>query len=300
METRKIRIGNDIRLAVDLRQYIFKGLPEREVYNPESEEFENIDQNPYVNKQYEVYYPNQYENNGNATVNFKPDGTPICIRNVKAFIINTTQQNKYLEKIKNATRFINRFPIEPCLECFHATPYDVCNSGYPTWRAYPRNHCFMPYCGFGVTPAWDSIYRPMPMRNDTEYMASVMATKDQNVVEVSFPARAQMYKGVYKLVIVAEIYAPGFNSRNLKTVTVDVPNVFELVGSSEEGVDTGVGINVNVVTDVLPDGSNSGVTYDDVYVSAGNYGSNNIALNRTDGTTVNVDLSEITAWYDGD
>lgn len=301
MEIKKIRIGNDIRLAVDIRQYLSNGsLAEREVYDPASEDFETIDENPYVNKRYEVYSPNQYVDDGGQTIKFRPEGTPICIRNVKAFIINTTRQEKFLEKAKKSTRFISRFPIEPCLECFHATPYDVCNSGYPTWRAYPRHHCFMPYAGFGVNPAWNSIYKPVPPLNDTEYRAHVMATKDQHIIEVSFPARAQLYPGTYKLVIVAEVYAPGFNSRNLKTITVDMPNVFELVDSSAEGIDTGVGINVNVVTDMLPDGSESGVTYDDIYVNEGNYGSNAIALNRTDGSTVNVDLSEITAWYEGD
>ena len=56
---KKIRIGNDIRLAVDLRQYLGDHyLYEREVYDKRQNEFENIDANPFVNKQYEVYYPN--------------------------------------------------------------------------------------------------------------------------------------------------------------------------------------------------------------------------------------------------
>ena len=37
-EIKKIRIGNDIRLAVDLRQYIGNdALPERDVYEPKSQ-----------------------------------------------------------------------------------------------------------------------------------------------------------------------------------------------------------------------------------------------------------------------
>ena len=36
------------------------------------------------------------------------------------------------------------------LDCFNANPYDICNSGYATWRAYPRHHWFHPYTGFGL------------------------------------------------------------------------------------------------------------------------------------------------------
>lgn len=301
-EIKKIRIGNDIRLAVDLRQYLGNNyLREREVYTPGDEDYENIDSNPFVNKKYEVYYPGQYTDVDGNTVDFKAGGRPISIRSVKAYIINTTRQELYMKKLKSATRFISRFPIEPHMECFHATPYNVCNSGYPTWRAYPRSYYGMPYCGFGLHPQWDGIYKSLPARNDTEFLAPVMATRDQNVVEVSFPARAQLYTGKYKLVVVAEVYAPGFNMNNLKTVTVDMPDVFELVSTLEEGIDTGIGINVNPIIDKLPSGDvQDVVTYDDIYVNTGQYGNNQITLNRTDGSAVDVDVSEITAWYDRD
>lgn len=107
---------------------------------------------------------------------------------------------------------------------------------------------------------------------------------------------------MYKLVIVAELYAPGYNSCNLKTITVDVPNVFELVKTSEEGIDTGVMINTASVIDILPSGNDTGgesnIIYDDVYVNEGNYNNNNIALTRTDGTIVNVDTSSVTGWWE--
>jgi hypothetical protein len=62
---------------------------------------------------------------------------------------------------------------------------------------------------------------------------------------------------------------------NLKTVTVDMPDVFELVSTLEEGVDTGIGINVNPVIDKLPSGDvQDVVTYDDIYVNTGQYGNN--------------------------
>lgn len=158
----------------------------------------------------------------------------------------------------------------------------------------------MPYAGFGVYPHFGGLYKPLThIKNDTEYIANVMATKDQNIVEVSFPARAQRFAGLYKLVIVAELYAPGFNSRNLKTITVDMPNVFELVRSSEEGIDTGIMINVNSVIDILPDGEEQAdILYNDIYVNEGQFSDNNISLGRTDGSTVNIDTSSVTGWWE--
>jgi len=80
-----------------------------------------------------------------------------------------------------------------------------------------------------------------------------------------------------------------------------MPNVFELVKTTEEGIDTGIDINVSHVHDVLTNiGELSGDNYDDVYVNGGEYGDNNITLMRTDGIPVDVDTSEFTAWYEGD
>lgn len=304
---KKIRIGNDIRLAVDLRQYLGEHyLYEREVYDKQQNEFENIDANPFVNKQYEVYYPNQYDNVNDESITIKPEGTPISIRSVKAILVNTSQQKAYEEFLKKKTRFIARYPIEPCIGPFHATPYDIMNSGYPTWRAYPRSYCFAPYHGYGWHPEWGGIYKPLPHKYGFEYIAPAMATRDQNVVEISFPARAQRFTGVYKLVIVAEVYAPGFNSSNLKTITVDMPDVFELVKTTEEGINTGIRMVVDQVKDVLPSGDEvPEITYNDRYIENGAYidgegDSDVIRLNRTDGESVDIDTSGFTAWYEGD
>lgn len=301
-EIRKIRIGNDIRLAVDLRQYIGGNhLREREVYNPEASDYENIDNNPFVNKKYEVYYPNQYNGSEYSDEENNPKiQSAIGIRSVKAFLINTSKEGEYQEMMKKKTRFIARYPIEPCLGCFHSTPYNICNSGYPTWRAYPHRYCVAPYHGYGLRPQWDGLYHILPSKPSFEYAAPVMYTQYQNVVEVAFPAEAQRFTGTYKLIIVAKVYAPGYNMANLKTITVDMPDVFELVKTTEEGVDTGISMNVTNVQDVLTNiGSYEG-SYDDIYVNSGEYNDNNITLGRTDGTPVDVDVSEFTAWYEGD
>ena len=299
METKKIRIGNDIRLAVDLRQYLGAKNPwllERRVYNPKDSAFENLDTNEYVNKRTELYYPGSYwDEDGEVESNesipsYDPSSIHVCIRDVKAVLINTSLQEQLIDKHKRANRFIGRFPVEPGIPPFYPTHYDLCCSGHYGWRAYP---------GFGVYPHWGALYHRMPKVNPVEYYAEVMATDKQNVVEVMFPAEAQLYTGKYKLVIVAKLFAPGFNNKNLKTVTLDVPDVFELVKTTEEGVNTGFKINVAEVTDVLPDGESIYNNWaPDVYVNAGALGDNHLLLNRTDNTTVDVDLSSVTGWYD--
>lgn len=296
---KKIRIGNDIRLAVDLRQYLgdsSKFLRERSVYNPGDQGYQNLDNNIFVNKDTEVYWPNQYDSSEMSNDSSSTAGTTsVCIRSVKAILVNVTRLKEWKEKMDRGTRFVHRFPIEPHLRAFDATPYDICCSGYPTWRAFP-------YGGFGVYPKWNALKQAKDYMKSIEYRAQVYATDEQNVVEVAFPAEHQLHTGVYKLVVVAKVYAPGYNRYNLKTVTIDVPDVFELVSTSEEGSDTGFLINVSNVINPVPSAEEE--TYipdvEDRYVRYGNLDGSTLLLNRTDDVDVDIDLSDITSWYDED
>lgn len=338
METNKIRIGNDIRLAVTLRQY-FKdhNLLERHIYNPEDHTFEEIDTNPFVNKKYELYYGEHFYDHAGNEIDFNPEGTPISIISVRAILINNTreQEIKELRKqkeendrkaekdrfdaLRKHSRFIARFPIEPAMECFNATPYDICGCGYPTYRAYPRAFLFAPYHGFGVKPEWEGVYKPLfpcpafppgsvpppdkeeEIKDDSKYLAEVAATNHQNIVEVLFPAAHQLHPGTYSMVIVAKLYCPGFNANNTKTVTLDVPNVFELVKTTEDAIDGDVTIHVNNITDVLS-GTEIERTTTDIYVDNAYLSSNfnKLILDRTDGIGLDVNLDKLTDIYDAD
>lgn len=297
-EIRKIRIGNDIRLAVDLRQYINlpkNPLKEREVYTPDNENFENFDPNDVVNKETEVYYDKA---NSSNWPNLKHVGRPISIRTVKAVLVNTTREQEYIQKLEKKTRFVARFPIEPGCENFNSTYYDICNSGYPAYRIYPGRYYATPYHGYGIYPNFGALCKKPVSPMDFKYVAEAYATEEQHVVEISFPASDQKYTGTYSLIIVAQVYAPGFNSKNLKTITVDIPNVFDLVSTTEEGVNTGIAASV---TDVIDNISYEYVNpYIDVFVENGNYENGSLQLSRTDGQNVNIDLSEATGWYEGD
>lgn len=315
----KIRIGNDVKLVVDVRQYssIRDLLRESDVYNPESNDFNSIDDNEYVNKDYEVYNgdSSNFQSGNLPYVNRKTDiyyegevenkvkHLPIGIQSVKAIIINTSKQNERYEAIKKKTRFLGRFPVEPFTDDFMPTGYNIYCSGNPTWRAYPRKAIMHPYHGFGVHPEWSGIYTKLPLMNDTEYIAEVSATTDPNIIEVTFPAEHQLYTGTYKLVLVFKIYAPGYK-HNIKTITVDMENVFELVKTTAEAIDNDVVVNVykyvdGVATDVVEQNGNSYTG--DIYVSTGEITDDNwIQLNRTDGETINIDANGLFGWYEGD
>lgn len=312
MRTKKIRIGNDIRLAVDLRQFVRKEtnpLYERCVYKPgDAQGFYQLDQNidengnpttegnEFVDKDTEVYYPNR-ESEAPSSCESEHAGNPVSIRAVKAILVNTTHRRAYDKALEKKSRFVARFPIEPYAECYEPTEYSVCTSGCPSYRAFPRRYRTIPYGGFGLHPEFGGLYKKLPKPMDFEYVAQVLSTSEQNIVEVSFPAEHQLHTGVYSLIIVAKVYAPGYNKENLKTITADIPNVFELVDNLQAGIDTGITIKVNQIIDNLSNRKPQGVTADDVYVDAASYTDNKILLARTDGENIDVDLSGSTGWY---
>jgi hypothetical protein len=126
---------------------------------------------------------------------------------------------------------------------------------------------------------------------------------------VDFPANQQLYAGVYTLILVVKLYMPGYTN-NIKTVSTDMPNVFELVRKTEdtieesgETIDTGVTINPGA-EDVTPDVPDTpdipDVIYDDIYVNSASVSDGILSLGRTDDNSVSVDLGGVVGWYEGD
>ena len=251
---KKIRIGNDIRLAVDLRKQVLEG-----------------------------------------------DDT-LAIRQVTAYLINTTKLAEYEAKLKERAKFVGRFPREPFSHDYNTTPWCLCGSGMPTYNAYPVNAGGV-YSGFGVTPFGKQNKELASIASCIQYKAACQATETQNLISVCFPAKDQLATGVYKLVVVANVYAPGYNVENLKTLQVDMPDVFQLVSTTEEGIDTGV----TMITDVESPTEGTAnaedhqdTTFDDVYVNGGMLVGGNIILNRTDNIPVSIALDSVSGWYEGD
>lgn len=164
-------------------------------------------------------------------------GGLVNIRHLHAIIVNTTEQRRAQERLQKKTRFISRYPVEPMLDEFTATVSNLNNSGYPTYRVMPGSYRASTYAGFGIYPDWKDIYRPCKKYNLYEYSAPVIANGDSNIIDVYFPADAQLYTGIYKLIIIAQIYAPGYYKNNIRTITIDYngddnQGLFELVDSS--------------------------------------------------------------------
>jgi hypothetical protein len=94
---KKIRIGNDIRLAVDLRKQVI--------------------------------------GEGDDT---------FAVRQVTAYLVNTTKVAEYKAKLEERKHFVGRFPREPFSHDYDTTPWCLCGCGMPTWNVHPV------YSGFGT------------------------------------------------------------------------------------------------------------------------------------------------------
>lgn len=205
----------------------------------------------------------------------------VNIKTIRAYLINTSRQKEIdeehridtiqyrddIERRNGTVKYISRFPAEPFHHAYHGTPYDLCHSGHPTYHVHPI-YAVAPYIGFGVHPhTFDPFHNHLwgyddmmdvhdrMLRKDRDYvekydkcefLAPVQATDKSNKVLVYFPAENQLYTGTYKLVIVAQLYQPGYspNNDNLRTVTMDYNEVFVLVKDSEEGAAGDINITI--------------------------------------------------------
>lgn len=173
----------------------------------------------------------------------------INIKSIKVYIINTSREKEKADKIANCTKFISRFPCEPHHPAFEPSAYDLNLAGLPRYYAYPEHHCHYFYHGFGLHPDWSHIYPVNNCTNDTEFIAPVQATEYKDQVDAYFPANSQLYCGVYKIVVVARIYQPGYGLDNLRTITMDYNNIFRLVDDST-GTNSDVTIEIGAASEV--------------------------------------------------
>ena len=208
------------------------------------------------------------------------------ILSAEAFFINTTLKKKLEDEYKKKNRFIGRFPIEPFVNEFEPSAYNINSGGFPRYRAFVANS----YNGFGYHPNWKEC-APIKDMDITTYRSQIERTSDPSVVIVTFPASAQLYEGEYELVIRGKVYDPGY-SRNERTVTADLKQLFTLVSSQEEAIDNPVEIDINNIDETE--------SLQDVYVVAGQYSNNSIKLSRNDLGSINIDVTPISGWYEGD
>lgn len=164
------------------------------------------------------------------------DIDPTHIQSVEAYIVNKDLYKK-AEDIRNKTyKFMSSYPASK-FEQYLANSYCTKVSGYPTYFQDPHGCNIWDYCGFGVYPNWNSIYFKDRTLDFAEYRAQVKYTQKSGVIDILYPSNAQLYKGEYKLVVVAKVYEEGWGKDNLRTITIDVDDLFELVDSSDQADD---------------------------------------------------------------
>lgn len=181
----------------------------------------------------------------------------INIKAIKCFIINTTPMLQ--------DHCGNAYEINRCgLPMYHCLPYHC--GDYCSWKHHDHH-----YNGFGMYPCahknwslhphYDYFYRNPygrsvlkcinPCNKPFEFIAPVKALPERNKVRVFFPAAAQALCGLYSLTFVIDLYQPGYHCNDLRTITVDYNNVFELVPNIEGAagdiiidIDKQIGLNV--------------------------------------------------------
>ena len=215
------------------------------------------------------------------------DSSSANVLSAEAFFVNTTLKNKLEQEYKKKNRFIGRFPIEPFTNEFEPSEYCINASGLPKYKAYVINS----YNGIGLKPNWKNI-APIKEVDYTVYRTGIERTVDPSIVVVTLPASAQLYEGEYELVVTAKVFDQGY-ANNERTVTANYKNVFELVSDSQAE-----SVNNPVQIDIVNTSNDEDIN--DVYVIAGRYDNNSIHLSRNDNAAVNIDISPITQWYDGD
>ena len=193
------------------------------------------------------------------------------IKRIRAFLINTT-----------ADTCINglpkRFPNHPFPDYYTPSAYNTGECDVPCYYTQPYEHTNPyvfdpsyknPYMYFGAAPCGPGFpmgldpwfrhgfgYRPRHLfmtpnlnrPNNNVFMAPCTVSTEKGVIQVYFPANKQYQVGIYKLVLVADVYDFGWNNQNTRTYTYDFDDVFEL--SDDSNAASG-----NVVIDVNRDGS---------------------------------------------
>lgn len=163
------------------------------------------------------------------------------IVSAQAYIINNTAKEQAVKDLENKTRFLSRFPagsqvIDPKLNGLEPSEYNINMVGDPTYNVLPHEHKVHEYDGIGVYPDWDKKYtKKLTNISMDTYNAVVKFTETPNIVEVEFPAEAQLYTGEFTVVLVTKIFKEGYSIDNTATVTADYSNIFTLVPTGEEG-----------------------------------------------------------------
>lgn len=184
--------------------------------------------------------------------------------------LNIRLSEKYIKdpiNIKNVQCIV--VPANGCTP-FAPSNYDINRCGLPVYHVSPccdgirpccgASYSMQPYNGFGVNIQKDHVYyTDQCCCGANACRLSVQSLGTPDAFMAFFPAYEQHVLGSYKLIVIAELFQPGYDQNNLRTVTVDYADVFELVSSSAEA-DAYTSVSIQV-------GNGSDPTITDICVS---------------------------------
>lgn len=206
----RIRIGNDIRLNLTLR-------------GPRTYDRANI-------KQLKCYFINT------SMLDYFPVGCQHCCN----------QCDKHVNRCGYTTNMCGhpKYHVLP-----HYCHHDCCHNDFYCSHYF---NCMLDH--HGCNPEARPCVLPPKYRNpydavnccacgDFTYLAYSRVLPKANAIQCYFPAKDQVFCGIYKLIIQAIVYEPGWGCTNLHTYTMDYGEVIELV-------DDNTGISGDITVDV--------------------------------------------------
>ena len=152
-----------------------------------------------------------------------------------------------------------------------------------------------------MDPLRDRIKRAEELYHKNEqflqYQAFVGNTSNSSTIYVYYPWQDQLKPGIYKLVLVAKVYQPGYYIfSDFKTITVSYDNVFELV--TEGGSDAEITVGVVPTNGYSGDGQQ--YEGQDLHVIGGEYDNNghiNLVLNNNTQVPP-ISIESETEWHE--
>ena len=185
------------------------------------------------------------------------------IKQLKCYFVNTSMLDCFQADCQHCCRQCNK-RVQGC-ECmtntcdhpkYHALPHcchhDCCHNNFNCSHDF---YCMLdphgcnPAAGPGILlPKYSKTYDAVNCCacDNFTYLAYSRVLPKANAIQCYFPANDQVFCGIYKLIIQAIVYEPGWGRTDLHTYTMDYGDVIELV---DDNTGASGDITVDVDTD---------------------------------------------------
>ena len=205
------------------------------------------------------------------------------IKQLRCYLINTSMVDFFPNRCFMPDHvFGNHCMMGRCGHpCYHVNPHDC----FHDCRSHCQHHCMLSHYNelpprYHERPDLHCCKEcPVPGTTDDRfcYTAYSRVLPKANSIQCYFPAQDQMFCGIYKLVVEAVIYEPGWGRTDLHTYTMDYGDVINLV-------DDNTGASGDITLDVDKDDLDNknilsiNIKTDNIYM----YGNTSLRLGEKD------------------